>query len=93
MFQEGNYPPIESAKWRYLIVLRDQDLSVFPKSAAYRRRILYDKGLEKKRRDKLLPEARECLSPLDKVYDVLRKMRALGLEPKTYGLKSRCSTN
>ena len=80
MLQESNYPnrtPIESAKWRYLIALRDldqdQDLSAFPKSAAYRRRILYDKNPEKKRRDKLLREARECLSPLDKVYDVVQK--------------------
>jgi len=80
MLQESNYPnrtPIESAKWRYVIALRDleqnQDLSAFPKSAAHRRSILYEKNPEKKRRDKLFREACECLTPLDKVYDVLRK--------------------
>ncbi len=80
LLQESKYPnrtPIESAKFRYVIALQDlnqdQDLSAYPKSAADRRSILYEKNPEKKRRKKLSRKARECLTPFDQVFDVLRK--------------------
>lgn len=80
ILQESNYPnrtPIESARWRYVVALRDLhpnlDAACYLRSAPYRKTIDYDRNPEKRRRDKLFEEARQCLAPWDKVYEALRR--------------------
>ncbi len=68
---------IESAYGRYISALADfepdQDFSSYPKSGHHRKQIVYDRNPKKIRFDKLFQELKECLTPYDKVYDVLRK--------------------
>jgi len=77
--EASDYPnqfPIESAKYRYTIALGK--LVPHPnfspckkKSAPYRQMIIESRSSEKKRFNKLLKKVEECLSPYDKVFEVL----------------------
>ena len=77
--ESSDYPnqfPIESAKYRYMIALGK--LVPHPnfspcnkKSAPYRQMIIESRSSEKKRFNKLLKKVEECLSPCDKVFEVL----------------------
>jgi len=73
----ANHTPIQSSEKRYIIAIYDfgpdRDLSAFPKSGPYRQIIRAEKSPEKQLRDRLFQEFQDCLTPYDRVYDILRK--------------------